>query len=734
MKFTVSTPELIGMIHEELSVIAEQDEAPAPSKKPRYQELFNDPDYYWDNVEGKVVSIPPELVGDPTLELDPGDSSQLPLPIDPEGKSPAGFLVDPSEIESVPYGPPPPPPLEGPPALTGPTAIGAGELIRRNAARLAGIGADAPDAVLAAKEALEQYKGPKFTGSGSPRGANPPKITPEYDDLMRALDVAEEDWKYKPGQRTKPTRTGKLPLKDYPSRDWGSRGRTGVERIPGVGEKMNPGLESKIADLETDSLRQQKIISSMDEIEDAGGELSRKQRRQSAKAAKNIARNQTEQSALRTAHKNPAFRQLIRRLAQTGAVAAAGTAIELAGAGLTAAEITDFVLGSGETFGIKHGLDVLPTWKGGENISWTDAFDRENLRGLDPSSVRARDTGGSQGPNPLKGYNVHLDTGTQAGGKPSGVDVFGRSRDPIRIQTNPRERGARQRINEGTNNMNKLEQIIEQLVTEEIDKYVSETKELTRWSELAGLKETSAMAGGAVGGASGPVSSVRRRHREDDEDALQEHDLPNARDHRHAEEPSFFETGGKWDQFVGRWSPGTTDPTDNRVLQQAEIYKERERRRRERDARIAAIAAEAGAAPFDPRAEAVEQLATIDELSPEERQNFLDSMGPQEPSPEDPLPDTGLHGTELSPEEWQSLLDSMGPQEPSPEDPLPDGLEEAKKKKDWIQKAVNPDHKGYCTPMTKSTCTPKRKALAKRFKKAGKKEKKKGGTGWEGKV
>lgn len=35
----------------------------------------------------------------------------------------------------------------------------------------------------------------------------------------------------------------------------------------------------------------------------------------------------------------------------------------------------------------------------------------------------------------------------------------------------------------------------------------------------------------------------------------------------------------------------------------------------------------------------------------------------------------------------------------------------------WIQKAVNPKHKGYCTPMTKKTCTPKRKALAKTFKK-----------------
>jgi hypothetical protein len=58
----------------------------------------------------------------------------------------------------------------------------------------------------------------------------------------------------------------------------------------------------------------------------------------------------------------------------------------------------------------------------------------------------------------------------------------------------------------------------------------------------------------------------------------------------------------------------------------------------------------------------------------------------------------------------------------------------AEKDKDWIQKAVDPDHEGYCTPMTKSTCTPARKALAKRFKKAAKKKEKKGGTGWQGKV
>lgn len=35
----------------------------------------------------------------------------------------------------------------------------------------------------------------------------------------------------------------------------------------------------------------------------------------------------------------------------------------------------------------------------------------------------------------------------------------------------------------------------------------------------------------------------------------------------------------------------------------------------------------------------------------------------------------------------------------------------------WIAKAVNPAHKGYCTPMTKATCTPRRKAFAMTMKK-----------------
>jgi hypothetical protein len=39
------------------------------------------------------------------------------------------------------------------------------------------------------------------------------------------------------------------------------------------------------------------------------------------------------------------------------------------------------------------------------------------------------------------------------------------------------------------------------------------------------------------------------------------------------------------------------------------------------------------------------------------------------------------------------------------------------KKGGWIKDAVNPEHKGYCTPMTKSTCTGHRKAFAKMMKK-----------------
>ena len=51
------------------------------------------------------------------------------------------------------------------------------------------------------------------------------------------------------------------------------------------------------------------------------------------------------------------------------------------------------------------------------------------------------------------------------------------------------------------------------------------------------------------------------------------------------------------------------------------------------------------------------------------------------------------------------------------------GLKKGGSDKKWIQKAVNPKHKGYCTPITKKTCTPARKALARTFKKKAK-------TGW----
>jgi hypothetical protein len=47
----------------------------------------------------------------------------------------------------------------------------------------------------------------------------------------------------------------------------------------------------------------------------------------------------------------------------------------------------------------------------------------------------------------------------------------------------------------------------------------------------------------------------------------------------------------------------------------------------------------------------------------------------------------------------------------------------AKKDSKWIQKAIDPKHKGYCTPMTKATCTPKRKALAMTLKNMAKKRK-----------
>mgnify|MGYP003131315745 CR=1 FL=1 len=51
------------------------------------------------------------------------------------------------------------------------------------------------------------------------------------------------------------------------------------------------------------------------------------------------------------------------------------------------------------------------------------------------------------------------------------------------------------------------------------------------------------------------------------------------------------------------------------------------------------------------------------------------------------------------------------------------GLTTPEDNEDWIQKAVDPDHEGYCTPMSKKTCTPRRKALARTFKKMGRERK-----------
>jgi len=66
--------------------------------------------------------------------------------------------------------------------------------------------------------------------------------------------------------------------------------------------------------------------------------------------------------------------------------------------------------------------------------------------------------------------------------------------------------------------------------------------------------------------------------------------------------------------------------------------------------------------------------------------------------------------------------DSVGISTSKAKEALAKRIAAKKKAKDgkWIQKAVNPAHKGYCTPMTKSTCTPKRKALAVTLKKMAK--------------
>lgn len=65
-------------------------------------------------------------------------------------------------------------------------------------------------------------------------------------------------------------------------------------------------------------------------------------------------------------------------------------------------------------------------------------------------------------------------------------------------------------------------------------------------------------------------------------------------------------------------------------------------------------------------------------------------------------------------QQQQPQEQEMQQEQPAMED---GGEVEMAKSGKWIQKAVNPKHKGYCTPMTKKTCTPRRKALARTFKK-----------------
>ncbi len=47
---------------------------------------------------------------------------------------------------------------------------------------------------------------------------------------------------------------------------------------------------------------------------------------------------------------------------------------------------------------------------------------------------------------------------------------------------------------------------------------------------------------------------------------------------------------------------------------------------------------------------------------------------------------------------------------------IQEAIDEVLTEKKWIQKAINPDDKGDCTPMSKPSCTPHKKALARRFK------------------
>lgn len=77
----------------------------------------------------------------------------------------------------------------------------------------------------------------------------------------------------------------------------------------------------------------------------------------------------------------------------------------------------------------------------------------------------------------------------------------------------------------------------------------------------------------------------------------------------------------------------------------------------------------------------------------------------------------------MQPEQRQQAIQQMtqalqqGQQQQQMQPGMQVGGRMLKKGGNWIQGAVNPAHKGYCTPMTKATCTPRRKAFAMTMKK-----------------
>lgn len=87
--------------------------------------------------------------------------------------------------------------------------------------------------------------------------------------------------------------------------------------------------------------------------------------------------------------------------------------------------------------------------------------------------------------------------------------------------------------------------------------------------------------------------------------------------------------------------------------------------------------------------------------------SFYEGDGENTYSIDDVRSGEAKYGSSLSPEYINDLYNLNA---------VSEYTEKAKDGK-WIQKAVNPKHKGYCTPMTKETCTPRRKAFAKTMKK-----------------